>query len=209
MKVLKKVLQKRYCSNCRLIETYKRRVGIVSEENKKLQRENDAIRRITDFLMKNVNADSNAIHVRYRDDSITIITLKPFYDYQCRLERLEFEGYFFNTYENQRIISQTLSVDVVYSEPECCTSKEKSFLKCFYLASLECTPNKGYGSALMEQFIKYIKPFGADYVSGIITNFDASSPEHKNRLFHFYQKFGFTIGDVNDKGDYPIKLNLR
>lgn len=98
-----------------------------------------------------------------------------------------------------------MSVDVFYENE----NSDRCYVHHFYIAALNCIPNKGYGTKLMKAFLSYIKPFGAKFVSGFISSYDASDPEHKSRLFHFYRKKGFTIEEKNSKGDYPIKLNLR
>lgn len=209
MKLLRLILQKNYCKNCLLVDNYEKQNLKLSKENSDIKSENDTFKRMIKLMNDKVDTNTSAIYFKLDEDVIKLITVKNHYDYQCKLIRVELDGYFFHIYEYGRIIPQTMDIDVIYKEHKDNENVVNYCLENFYIASLNCTPNKGYGSLLMEQFLDYIKPFGAKYVSGFISNYDASNPEHKSRLFHFYQKFGFTIGDVNDKGDYPIKLNLR
>lgn len=157
------------------------------------------------FLKEKVDTIRNAIYFNVADHNIELITVEAKYNHQCRLIRLDFDGYFFSVHEQGRITPNTMSVDVFYENE----NSDRCYIHHFYIAALNCIPNKGYGTKLMKAFLSYIKPFEAKYVSGIISNYDASDPEHKSRLFHFYSKFGFVIGDINNYGDYPIKLNLR
>lgn len=50
--------------------------------------------------------------------------------------------------------------------------------------------NKGYGSELMNALIDYSKERGISEIYGELSIVDL---DHKNRLHHFYQKFGFKI----------------
>ncbi len=168
----------------------------------------DTANELLKTLDEKIDIRRNAIYFKTKNESIQLITIEPFYDYECKLKRLELYGYFFRVQEIGRITPQTMSVDVFYGD-YIYNNIISHYVKHFYIAALDCIPNKGYGSIMMEQFLKYIKPFGAEYVNGIITNYDAKDIEHKNRLFHFYRKFNFEIGSLNEQGDYPIKLNLH
>ena len=50
--------------------------------------------------------------------------------------------------------------------------------------------NKGYGSLLMENLLAYAKEHHFTFIYGNLSEVDLG---HKDRLHHFYQKFGFTI----------------
>lgn len=49
---------------------------------------------------------------------------------------------------------------------------------------------KGYGSLMMEKLLEYTKINNFNHIYGNLSIVDA---EHKNRLHHFYEKFGFEI----------------
>lgn len=168
----------------------------------------DTANKLLKIFDEKIDIKRNAIYFTTKNESIQLITVEPFYDYECKLKRLEFYGYFFRTGETGRITPQTMSVDVFY-EDFIHNNIISHYVKHFYIAAFDCIPNKGYGSIMMEQFLEYIKPIGAEYVNGIITIYDTKDIEHKNRLFHFYRKFNFEIGSLNENGDYPIKLNLH
>lgn len=50
--------------------------------------------------------------------------------------------------------------------------------------------NKGYGSALIQTLLKYAEEKGFPRIVG---NLSAEDLDHRDRLHHFYTKFGFTI----------------
>ena len=50
--------------------------------------------------------------------------------------------------------------------------------------------NKGYGSKLMSALLDYAKKNGIAEITGDLSIVDL---DHKKRLHHFYQKFGFKI----------------
>ena len=50
--------------------------------------------------------------------------------------------------------------------------------------------NKGYSSMLMSALIQYAKSLGITHLYG---NLSCNDLGHKDRLHHFYQKFGFNI----------------
>lgn len=160
------------------------------------------LRTALNLLADKIELDGAAIYYCVTEHDIQLITLHEEFDYQCRLIELDFRGYFVNQYSKNTAKFQEMMVIPVLNEKE-------TAIDHFFIQDFACRPNHGYGSIMMKVVLDYIKRFGADYVNGYLCTVDTKNTEHKNRLFHFYQKFGFTIGDVNDKGDYPIKLNLR
>lgn len=50
--------------------------------------------------------------------------------------------------------------------------------------------NKGYGSVMMLALIDYAKKNEIEYIEGWLSDADK---DHIERLYHFYQKFGFEI----------------
>ena len=71
--------------------------------------------------------------------------------------------------------------------------------------------NQGYGSIVMEQLIKYAKHLNVSYISGKLSfvdigtsDDDETKSENRERLYHFYSKFGFVI----NKEERIIRLDL-
>ena len=68
-----------------------------------------------------------------------------------------------------------------------------------------CYYNHGYGSLAMKYLIEYSKSIGCKYISGNLRYADVK--DHKDRLFHFYQKFNFSINEIGEN-EYKIRLDL-
>ncbi len=67
--------------------------------------------------------------------------------------------------------------------------------------------NKGYGSMMMKTLISYAKENGYTYIYGNLSDVDLG---HKERLHHFYEKFGFKITEYAKKQNcYYGKIELR
>ena len=58
--------------------------------------------------------------------------------------------------------------------------------------------NKGYGTAMMQKLIEYAKENGYSRIYGNLSDVDIG---HKDRLYHFYKKFGFEITEYTEKID--------
>lgn len=59
------------------------------------------------------------------------------------------------------------------------------------IGDIQCKKNnKGYGSAMMLVLIDYAKQNEIEYIEGWMSDADK---DHIDRLYHFYQKFGFEI----------------
>ena len=66
--------------------------------------------------------------------------------------------------------------------------------------------NKGYGSAMMIKLIEYAKENGYSRLYGNLSIVDLN---HKDRLYHFYRKFGFTITEYDEcKNNYFGRIDL-
>lgn len=67
--------------------------------------------------------------------------------------------------------------------------------------------NKGYGSQMMQAFLNYAGEHHFQYVYGNLSIVDL---DHKDRLHHFYQKFGFTIIEYPElQAPYYGKIELH
>lgn len=76
--------------------------------------------------------------------------------------------------------------------------------------------NMGYGSMMLEALIRYARRRRFKYIDGALIKEDY---DHKERLYHFFQKFGFEIIQNHDEFEIAylkdedkfadIKLKLR
>ena len=55
---------------------------------------------------------------------------------------------------------------------------------------------KGYGTVMMQKLITYAKENGYKTIYGRLSTVDL---DHKNRLHHFYEKFGFDITENEEQ----------
>ena len=71
----------------------------------------------------------------------------------------------------------------------------------------EADYGKGYGSQMMSAFLNYAAEHSFKYVHGNLATVDL---DHKDRLHHFYQKFGFVITEYPEpqNTDYG-KIEMR
>ena len=56
--------------------------------------------------------------------------------------------------------------------------------------------NKGYGTLMMTELLKFAKENNYEKITGNISDVDNNTvwdPHHRERLIHFYKKFGFEI----------------
>lgn len=64
-------------------------------------------------------------------------------------------------------------------------------LRAIVISDIECKMNnRGYGSVMMEELIEYSRQNEFAHINGWLSKVDY---DHKDRLYHFYQKFGFEI----------------
>ena len=80
-------------------------------------------------------------------------------------------------------------------------------LKTITISDIDCQKsNRGYGSEMMKELVKYARQNGFSYINGWLSKVDY---DHKERLYHFYQKFGFKIIQNDDGMKFAdIKLEL-
>ena len=56
--------------------------------------------------------------------------------------------------------------------------------------------NKGYGSEMMKKLLEYANENGCEEIFGELSVVDL---DHKDRLHHFYEKFGFKIMEYSQR----------
>lgn len=123
----------------------------------------------------------------------------------------ELGGYFLDKYPIKSDLGKplvTMVCEVHYDERS--GTLQNVFIKDFTVN--EYRQNQGYGSIVMNQLIEYAKYLKASYVSGRLSFVDIGTSdndeikrENRERLYHFYSKFGFEI----DKKNNTIRLDLR
>lgn len=67
--------------------------------------------------------------------------------------------------------------------------------------------NKGYGTMMMDKLLTYAKENHFDCIYGNLSMVDS---DHKERLHHFYQKFGFDVTEYPElQGTYYGKIEIH
>lgn len=67
--------------------------------------------------------------------------------------------------------------------------------------------NQGYGTMMMNELLSYAQKNGFSHLYGNLSEVDY---DHKERLFHFYQKFGFEITIFPElQGNYFGRIDLK
>lgn len=70
-----------------------------------------------------------------------------------------------------------------------CVIKEE--INGITISDITCSKNnKEYGSLMMKTLVEFAKDGQYDYIDGWLSKSDL---DHKDRLLHFYRKFGFKI----------------
>ncbi|MBD5488051.1 MAG: GNAT family N-acetyltransferase [Lachnospiraceae bacterium] len=78
--------------------------------------------------------------------------------------------------------------------------------KLITIGDITCKKNnKGYGSLMMAKLIEFAKVNDFQGINGWLSHVDM---EHEERLYHFYQKFGFEIVP-NDDGLKVADIKLQ
>lgn len=92
----------------------------------------------------------------------------------------------------------------VLGKTTCIIYKE---LRTITISDIECKKNnRGYGSSMMKELIEYSRHNEFAHINGWLSKVDY---DHKDRLYHFYQKFGFEIIQNEEEMKFAdIKLEL-
>lgn len=84
------------------------------------------------------------------------------------------------------------------SKMQCVIEKDNSILIGDIIHSQSRNYNKGYGSIMMDKLLSYATEHGYTTIYWNLSIIDA---DHKERLHHFYEKFGFTITEYPKNRD--------
>lgn len=92
----------------------------------------------------------------------------------------------------------------IYGKMDCTINRE---LKVIVLNDIQCKKNnKGYGSLMMDKLIEIAKKEKFLFIEGWLSKVDMN---HVDRLYHFYEKFGFQIVPNEDGMKFAdIKLSI-
>ena len=94
------------------------------------------------------------------------------------------------------------SLNVLLSVKNICKARISCVIedtKTIFIGDIICDNNrdinKGYGSQMMRELVSYAKQNGFKRIWGNLSSVDM---DHKERLYHFYEKFGFDIEEYEE-----------
>lgn len=140
-----------------------------------------------------------------------VATIKQSLRYDGKIDKFDLNGYFLDNRTNSIDIEKVpvnMHCSAVYNEKAVCLRN----IHIIDFTINEMWQNQGYGSIVMKQLIKFAKYMNVSYISGELSfrDFGTSDDnetkrENRERLYHFYTKFGFEIDAKNN----TIRLDLR
>jgi GNAT superfamily N-acetyltransferase len=146
------------------------------------------------------------VYITNHNDITFIVTCKQSSDFRGRIGNIEFNGYNLDK----------ISVENPYAKPFISLTsvavydRGLDYLRNLFIQEFSAEPcerDKGYGSIVIKQFIKYAKHLDVGYISGRLSPVDIGNEynkkESRERIYHFYPKHGFTI-----KGEM-LRLQLK
>lgn len=133
------------------------------------------------------------VHFCEYRDALTIVTMVVKHGSCARLRKLDFKAYIC-THSRFPCEVFELSIDFDYRKQNNLLIGKAIISHCMAKNNNE---NKGYGSMVMEQFLRYIKVLHMELAIGTVTarlsSVDETDINNKNRRNHFYEKYGFKI----------------
>lgn len=156
------------------------------------------------------DTQEHIIYILPQKPLLFVVTIKQSLRYDGKIDAFDLNGYFFDKRTGNIFIKKpavNMYCDAVYDDKE-------AFLRNIHIMDFivsDIWQNQGYGSVVMEQLIKYAKHLNVSYISGELSfvdigtsDDDETKRESRERLYHFYPKFGFAI----NKAERKIRLDL-
>lgn len=213
MNIVKRIFQELYCENCKFKDFYYKNEALKIEQ-RSLERKQIEIENIQNNFLKNVKTilpkDETILFITVDISSpLVLITLKTKYDFQGKIQDFTFRGYTNDYLEKTTSNFRREEMFVLAKYKQVSENFTEEYLHHFFIEDFPCTPNKGYGSMIMDTALNYLKQFAYHnekiYISGWLSPVDKET--HNERLHHFYSKFGFEF-IFNDKGEEFIRKYL-
>ena len=193
---MKEIFHQKYCASCLEVEELRKKLYELNLEKKALLNENQALRELKKFN----NEKEDVLYIRESDVSFFVITREFTTAYNGKLISVDLKGY---EYFKDRL---GYSSDKSFISLHCSAKyhKNSDFLSGFFIQDFTCDElkqNQGFGSLLIDEFIKYAIQQKVKSIEGKLSwvdigkDNDRTEQEQKNleRLIHFYTKHGFTV----------------
>lgn len=191
------MMQQISCSNSKVMD--------LCEENDKLY-----------SLFEFNDSEENILKIITFDSQLFLITYKQKLDYKGSIIEFEYNGY---VLKKKQLFSKKSFIKMrCYPHYD----RNLNYMRNIFIDDFICEPtyrDKGYGTILMNELIQYAKKLKVKYISGElsfvdigINDNDDRCKEKRERLYHFYPKFGFIIEEYersNGTIGKTIKLNFN
>lgn len=178
--------------------------------NLKIAELNGELKMFNKLLLFNFTQEQ-IIYIKPQSSPLFVVTLQQKFRYDGKIDTFDLFGYIFD----KRMDSFAMKNSHVKMNCRAVYNEEPAFLRNIFIVDFtvnDVWQNKGYGSIVMEELLKYVKCLKASYITGELSPVDIGTSdddetkrENRERLYHFYPKFGFTI----DKANNTIKLDLE
>lgn len=155
------------------------------------------------------DTQEHIIYILPQSSPLFVVTIQQKFRYDGKIDVFDLHGYFFDKRRGNFVMKNSdvkVHCTAVYND-------EPAFLRNIYIDDFTVNDrwqNKGYGSIVMEQLIKYAKYLKVSYISGELSfvdigtgDDDKTKRKNRERLYHFYPKFGFEIDEAE-----RIRLDL-
>ena len=157
------------------------------------------------------------MYMESRRSQLFVITYEQTLANNCsgRIKNFTYRGYLLDKYPGGFKVGGSfikMECEVTYEERD----EQHKYLKNIFIRNFvsdECWRDQGYGSIVMEKMIQHAKQMGVMYISGFLSFIDIGTGsdedeeikrKNRERLYHFYPKFGFEIDKINK----TIRLDL-
>lgn len=157
------------------------------------------------------DTQEHIIYILPQSLPLFVVTITQMFSrYDGKIKAFDLYGYFLDNRMGNIVLGKSavkMFCRAIYND-------NPAFLRNIYIDDFTVDARRqsqGYGSIVMEQLIKYAKCLKAPYISGELSPVDIGTGDdddtkckNRERLFHFYSKFGFSI----DKAEKTIRLDL-
>lgn len=152
------------------------------------------------FLEHFNSKDEEIFSILYHNKQPFVITVELLYDITYNLLReISFYGYIPNSLYRENTLWATVSY-----------CKNNGHITALTLMdNIGNIRNQGYGSLMMHAFLQYAKHLHVPKITGWLSPHDTQQENHKQLLYHFYQKFGFKISKRETDQVTYICLTLK
>lgn len=187
-------------------------ISLINSRIINLSEENDKFHNLLEFN----DSKENILKIVSHDSQLFLITYKQEIDYKGTMSEFEYNGYIL---KKQKLFSKKPFITMLCSPRY---NENPNYLKSIFIVDFKSDPiyrDKGFGTIIMNELIQYAKNLNVKYISGELSfvdigkdDEDDSCKEKRERLYHFYPKFGFIIEEHkrrNGRIEKTIKLNLK